>query len=85
MDENLESDLGLQMLEKRLRRERPQASAALIQAIAPSARPAPAAYRTSRRQLAIAATLNLTHAIALAAVGGASYAANAVTHAASAA
>jgi hypothetical protein len=88
MDENLESDLGLQMLEKRLRRERPQASAALIQAIAPSARPATVAApasRAARRQLAFAATLTTTLAIALAAVGGVSYAANAVTHAAAAA
>ena len=88
MDENLESDLGLQMLEKRLRRERPQASAALIQAIAPSARPATTAapkLKTSRRQLAFAATLTASLAAALAAVGGVSYAANAVTHAAAAA
>jgi hypothetical protein len=85
MDENLESDLGLQMLEQRLRHERPEASAVLIQAISPAARPATAAARTpkaSRRQLAFAATLTTTLAIALAAVGGVSYAANAVTHAA---
>jgi hypothetical protein len=84
MDENLESDLGLRMLEKRLLRERPQASAGLIQAIAPSAakRAAPA---PSRRQLAFALALTLALAAALAAVGGVSYAANAVTHAAGAA
>jgi hypothetical protein len=86
MDENLESDLGLRMLEKRLRRERPQASAALIQAIAPPACPATtAAPATSRRQLAFAATLTAALAGSLAAVGGVSYAANAVTHAAAAA
>jgi hypothetical protein len=88
MDENLESDLGLRMLEKRLSRERPQASATLIQALAPSARPATAAApqpKTSRPQLAFAAALTVTLATALAAVGGVSYAANAVTHAAEAA
>jgi hypothetical protein len=88
MDENLESDLGLQMLETRLRHERPQATPALIRAIAPSARPATTArpaLQTSRRQLAFAATLTVTLALALAAVGGVSYAANAVTHAAAAA
>jgi hypothetical protein len=88
MDEGLETDLGLQMLGKRLRRERPQASAALIQAIAPSARrqtAAAPARRTSRRQLAFAGALTAALAAALAAVGGVSYAANAVNHAAAAA
>jgi hypothetical protein len=86
MDEGLESDLGLRMLEKRLRRERPQPSAALIEAIAPSVTArAPERQPTSRRQFAFAAALTATLAIALAAVGGVSYAANAVTHAAKAA
>jgi hypothetical protein len=59
------------MLEKRLLRERPRASAGLIQAIAPSAakRAAPA---PSRRQLAFALALTLALAAALAAVGGVS-------------
>jgi hypothetical protein len=83
MDENLESDLGLRMLEKRLRRERPHASAALIQAIDPSARPSTrVAPSTTRRQLGFAFALTATLAAALSAVGGVSYAANAVTHAA---
>lgn len=86
MEKGLESDLGLKMLEKRLRHERPQASPTLIQALAPHARPTVTPQlKTSRRQLAFAAALTATLALALAAVGGVSYAANAVAHAAEAA
>jgi hypothetical protein len=81
MDDNLESDLGLQMLGQRLRRERPRASAALLLAVAPAARPSQRAFGAPRRQLAFATALTAALGVALAGVGGASYAANAITHA----
>jgi hypothetical protein len=64
----------LRSLERRLRAERPQPPSALM------ARLAPARPRT-RPQLALAAGLTAALLVALASVGGVSYAATAVTHA----
>ena len=71
-------DLALQMLAERFRRERPQASARLLETIVP-AEPF-AQTRVPRRQLAFAAVLTAMLLAALGAVGGVSYAANAVAH-----
>jgi hypothetical protein len=79
-----EADFGLRMLEDELRSRRPVASAGLAASIAHGLDPR-IAPKTSRRQLAFAAALTATLASALASVGGVSYAANAVTHAAAAA
>src|SRR4051794_38902633 len=62
-------------LEARLRAERPQPPASLMRSLTPR-RPAP------RRQLAFAGGLTAALVIALSAVGGVSYAANALKHAA---
>ena len=70
----------LRALEDALGRYRPQPSGALLVAIAGP--PAPAApARHPRLQLAFAGGLTATLLVALAAVGGVSYAATAVTHA----
>jgi hypothetical protein len=79
-----EADFGLQLLEDELRTGRPVASARLVASIADGLDPR-RPPKTSRRQLAFAAALTATLASALASVGGVSYAANAVTHAAAAA
>jgi len=76
-----EADFGLRLLEGELRTGRPVASAGLAASIAYGLDPR-RAPTTSRRQLAFAAALTATLASALASVGGVSYAANAVTHAA---
>jgi len=60
-------------LERRLRSERPKPSAQLMRSLAPA--------RPARRQRAFAAALTATLAVSLAAVGGVSYAANAVSSA----
>ena len=60
-------------IEKLLRDARPQASAQLMHSLAPR--------RSSRRQFALAGALTAALAVALASVGGVSYAANAVNHA----
>jgi hypothetical protein len=77
-----EAEFGLQLLEDELRTGRPVASAGLAASIADALDPR-RTPKTSRRQLVFAATLTATLASALASVGGVSYAANAVTHAAS--
>jgi hypothetical protein len=77
-----EAEFGLQLLEDELRTGRPVASAGLVASVADALDPR-RTPKTSRRQLVFAATLTATLASALASVGGVSYAANAVTHAAS--
>jgi hypothetical protein len=72
----------LRALEDGLRRYRPPAPRELVLAIAG---PTPQQVRNRRPQLAFAAGLTAVLLIALFAVGGVSYAANAVTHAADAA
>jgi hypothetical protein len=67
----------LRKIERRLRDGRPTPSAELMRSLAPR--------RQSRRQFAFAGALTAALAIALSAVGGVSYAANAVTHAVKAA
>jgi hypothetical protein len=69
----------LRALEEGLRRYRPPAPRELVAAIAG---PAPAPVRSRRPQHAVAAGLTFGLAVALFSVGGVSYAANAVTHAA---
>jgi hypothetical protein len=64
-------------IERRLRASRPQPSARLMQSLAPR--------RTPRRQIALAGALTAALLVALSAVGGVSYAANAVNHAVTAA
>ncbi|HEV7641215.1 MAG TPA: hypothetical protein VGO39_10155 [Gaiellaceae bacterium] len=78
-----EADFGLRLLEDELRSQRPAASAALTASIVAGLAP----QRTPRRrpQSAFAVALTLGLASALAWVGGVSYAASAVTHAAGAA
>jgi len=76
-----EADFGLQLLEDELRTGRPVASAGLAASIADGLNPA-RTPKTASRQLGFAAALTATLAAALASVGGVSYAANAVTHAA---
>jgi hypothetical protein len=66
----------LRRLEGRLRSERPQPSRGLVAAFAPRRQGA-----AVRRQLAFASALTAILLVALAAVGGVSYAANAVGHA----
>ena len=76
-----EAEFGLQLLEDELRARRFVASAGLVASIADGLDPR-RAPKAPRRQLAFAAALTVTLATALASVGGVSYAANAVTHAA---
>jgi hypothetical protein len=78
-----EADFGLRLLEDELRARRPAAPAALAASIAAGL--APRRARRLRPQNAFAASLTVVLASALAWVGGVSYAANAVTHAADAA
>ncbi|MDX6452099.1 MAG: hypothetical protein QOH16_2148 [Gaiellaceae bacterium] len=81
-----EADFGLRLLEGELRSRRPAAPAALTASIAAGL--APQRARRARRlrpQSAFAVALTAVLASALAWVGGVSYAANAVTHAADAA
>jgi hypothetical protein len=73
----LERKNGLRALERALRRERPRPSADLMSSLAPA--------RSRRPQLVVAVALSASLAIALASVGGVSYAANAVAHVAVAA
>jgi hypothetical protein len=68
---------NIRALERRLRAERPRPSAQLMRALSPA--------RPVRRQRAFAAALTATLAVSLAAVGGVSYAATAVTTAVKAA
>jgi hypothetical protein len=75
-----EADFGLQLLEDELRARRPAASAGLAASVAAAV--APQHARTWRRESAFAAALTVALASALAWVGGVSYAANALTHAA---
>ena len=70
-------DNSLRALERSLRRERPRPSASLMSSLAPT--------RSRRGQLVVAVALSATLAVALASVGGVSYAANAVSHVAAAA
>jgi hypothetical protein len=67
---------NLRSLERRLRAERPRPSAELMRALTPR--------RPARRQFAFAGALTAALVISLSAVGGVSYAANAVTKAAGA-
>jgi hypothetical protein len=69
-------DKNLRHLESRLRAERPRPSAELMRALTPRRR------TNARRQFAFATGLTAIMLIALASVGGVSYAANAVQHAA---
>jgi hypothetical protein len=78
-----EADFGLKLLEDELRATRPAASAAVVASV--TAALAPPASRPWRRERAFAAAMTVGLASALASVGGVSYAANAVTHAAAAA
>jgi hypothetical protein len=75
---------ALRPLEEALRRYRPPAPRALIVAIAgtPPAEPGPSPARSRRPQLVVGVALTVLVFASLAAVGGVSYAANAVTHAA---
>jgi hypothetical protein len=75
-----EADFGLQLLEDELRARRPAPSAGLAASIA--ATTAPQHGRRWRRESTFAVALTVALASALAWVGGVSYAANAVTHAA---
>jgi hypothetical protein len=78
-----ETDFGLRLLEDELRNRRPDASALLVASIAGLV--APQRVRHRRRESAFAVALSGALVSALAWVGGVSYAANAVTHAAAAA
>jgi hypothetical protein len=78
-----EADFGLRLLEDELRSRRPAAPAALAASIASGL--APQRAPRLRPQSAFAVALTVVLASALAWVGGVSYAANAVTHAAGAA
>jgi hypothetical protein len=68
---------GLRSVERQLRAQRPEPSDELMRSIVPR--------RQQRRQLAFAGALTAALAVALSAVGGASYAATSLTHAAKAA
>jgi hypothetical protein len=72
----VERDRNIRSIERRLRDERPRPSARLTASFTPRRQP---------RQLVFAGGLTAVLAIALASVGGVSYAANAVSHAAHAA
>jgi hypothetical protein len=78
-----EADFGLRLLEDELRARRPAAPAALTASIAAGL--APRRAHRLRPQSAFAVALTVGLASALGSVGGVSYAANAVKHAASAA
>jgi hypothetical protein len=78
-----EADFGLRLLEDELRARRPAAPGALAASIAAGLAPQP--VRRLRPERAFAVALTVVLASALAWVGGVSYAANAVTHAAKAA
>jgi len=78
-----EAEFGLRLLERELRAGRPAVSAGVVASI--TAALASQRQRRGRRQSGFAVALTVVLASALAWAGGVSYAANAVTHAASAA
>jgi hypothetical protein len=75
-----EVDFGLRLLEDELRNRRPDASVRLVASIAGALAPERALRRRPQRAFAVALTLGLASALAW--VGGVSYAASAITHAA---
>src|SRR5258705_1246375 len=78
-----EADFGLRLLEDELRNRRPGASDPLLASIAGALAPRRAPRWRPQSAFAVALTLGLASAVAW--VGGVSYAANAITHAADAA